>query len=350
MSPINSIHSSNSGPNSASFIDSKEGILTNFGNPLSEPHRPQSDLNVYSKCTVCEDVADGYHFSALSCAACSAFFRRSIADQKTYACVTRNCNVSINSRKHGVICRYCRFQKCIFAGMCPDEVQGKRNKILPESPGRSSPASSVSTAPYPTITTLRRGGGKGSRTSQARGPHVPLLNEMSGARRTLGNHRMMNINCPPSTNSSTPSTTTISNPFTMLEKEFVLFKKFCEQVAMLNGIITDNDHWQFSTELQNLFLTWVIFESVHATIRFGGIQTNRAYSGDLSNIDIDESSLTAYLSDGNMRDAASMARFAYPVLQFFNMHLCRNVQNMRLDEKEAAALMSLLLINQALSY
>uniref|UniRef100_A0A914QQM6 Uncharacterized protein n=1 Tax=Panagrolaimus davidi TaxID=227884 RepID=A0A914QQM6_9BILA len=133
----------------------------------------------------------------------------------------------------------------------------------------------------------------------------------------------------------------------MLEKEFVLFKKFCEQVGMLNGFITESDHWQFSTELQNLFLTWVIFESVHATIRFGGIQTNRAYSGDLSNIDIDESSLTAYLSDGNTRDAASMARFAYPVLQFFNMNLCRNVQNMRLDEKEAAALMSLLLINQS---
>lgn len=44
----------------------------------------------------CDDVADGYHFSALSCAACSAFFRRSIADQKTYACVSRNCNVSIS--------------------------------------------------------------------------------------------------------------------------------------------------------------------------------------------------------------------------------------------------------------
>ena len=115
---------------------------------------------------------------------------------------------------------------------------------------------------------------------------------------------------------------------------------------MLHGLVGENDHWQFSTQIQNLFLTWEIFEAVHATIRFGGIQTNRAYAGDLMNIDIDESSLMTYLSDGNTRDAASLARFAYPVLQFFNMHLCRNVQNMRLDEKEAAALLCLLLINQ----
>lgn len=58
--------------------------------------RSSSDPVQYSKCMVCDDIADGYHFNALSCAACSAFFRRSIADQKNYSCVMKNCSVSIS--------------------------------------------------------------------------------------------------------------------------------------------------------------------------------------------------------------------------------------------------------------
>lgn len=45
------------------------------------------------KCSVCGQAADGFHFNALSCAACGAFFRRSIADQKTYSCATRDCDI-----------------------------------------------------------------------------------------------------------------------------------------------------------------------------------------------------------------------------------------------------------------
>lgn len=65
-------------------------------------------------------------------------------------------------------------------------------------------------------------------------------------------------------------------------------------------------------------------------------------------VDIDLSSLADYFSDGNNRDASTLARFAQPSLQFFVANLCRAVQNMRLDEKESSALIGLLLLHQGL--
>ena len=42
----------------------------------------ERNVSARAPCSVCTDNADGMHFGALVCCACSAFFRRSIADQK----------------------------------------------------------------------------------------------------------------------------------------------------------------------------------------------------------------------------------------------------------------------------
>uniref|UniRef100_A0AC34F2Y7 Nuclear receptor domain-containing protein n=1 Tax=Panagrolaimus sp. ES5 TaxID=591445 RepID=A0AC34F2Y7_9BILA len=50
------------------------------------------------KCAVCENASDGYHFNVMSCRACSSFFRRTLAENKTYVCQKENhCNVSFNA-------------------------------------------------------------------------------------------------------------------------------------------------------------------------------------------------------------------------------------------------------------
>ena len=43
-----------------------------------------SDSSQHIKCEICGELAIMRHFSAYSCNACAAFFRRTVASQKTY--------------------------------------------------------------------------------------------------------------------------------------------------------------------------------------------------------------------------------------------------------------------------
>nr|pir protein nhr-16 [imported] - Caenorhabditis elegans [Caenorhabditis elegans] len=74
-----------------------------------------------SKCSICREPGDGFHFGAEACRACAAFFRRTVSNRKTYSCQGNNdCDVTINIR---CMCRACRYIKCIEVGMNPAGVQ-----------------------------------------------------------------------------------------------------------------------------------------------------------------------------------------------------------------------------------
>uniref|UniRef100_A0A0N4WA98 Nuclear receptor domain-containing protein n=1 Tax=Haemonchus placei TaxID=6290 RepID=A0A0N4WA98_HAEPC len=59
-------------------------------------------------------LANGLHFGARTCAACAAFFRRTISDGKKYVCKRSQ---PTGYRK---ICRSCRLKRCMDIGMLPD--------------------------------------------------------------------------------------------------------------------------------------------------------------------------------------------------------------------------------------
>nr|CAD2123525.1 unnamed protein product [Meloidogyne enterolobii] len=84
-------------------------------------------------CQVCHLAAsNGLHFGARTCAACAAFFRRSISDQKRYICKkSQRCVIrpsDIGTQGYRKICRNCRMRRCLDIGMLPENVQNKRNK------------------------------------------------------------------------------------------------------------------------------------------------------------------------------------------------------------------------------
>uniref|UniRef100_A0AC35GP04 Nuclear receptor domain-containing protein n=1 Tax=Panagrolaimus sp. PS1159 TaxID=55785 RepID=A0AC35GP04_9BILA len=87
----------------------------------------------YAPCLICSSPTSILHLKTNVCAACSAFYRRSLKLSKTFQCQrnTRDCDLTI--KKSGrQICRYCRFQKCFQLGM---KLKSKiDNEVIYEQP------------------------------------------------------------------------------------------------------------------------------------------------------------------------------------------------------------------------
>ncbi|XP_074663074.1 uncharacterized protein LOC141915447 [Tubulanus polymorphus] len=71
-------------------------------------------------CKVCGAPSSGFHFGAITCEGCKGFFRRTIKERDSfrYSCAKgANCQITLATRN---ICKFCRYQKCLDAGMTPD--------------------------------------------------------------------------------------------------------------------------------------------------------------------------------------------------------------------------------------
>ncbi|EFP08113.1 hypothetical protein CRE_17355 [Caenorhabditis remanei] len=92
-------------------------------------------LKEKSKCAICLEEGDGFHFGAEACKACTAFFRRSVSQKRIYTCRGANdCDITINIR---CMCRACRYSKCLEVGMNPMGVLAK------PSPSPSNPSETI---------------------------------------------------------------------------------------------------------------------------------------------------------------------------------------------------------------
>uniref|UniRef100_A0A8R1HPA5 Nuclear receptor domain-containing protein n=1 Tax=Caenorhabditis japonica TaxID=281687 RepID=A0A8R1HPA5_CAEJA len=85
-----------------------------------------------AKCLVCEHPDGGSaHFGSTSCLACAAFFRRTVSLNIQFQCKKENNCVIFHELR--MICRSCRFEKCVKAGMRRECVQKRRsNKKVPK--------------------------------------------------------------------------------------------------------------------------------------------------------------------------------------------------------------------------
>ncbi|KAK0405831.1 hypothetical protein QR680_018221 [Steinernema hermaphroditum] len=88
-------------------------------------------------CRVCGHESKGFHFGIVTCRACAAFFRRTIAENKIYLCRQSGvCPIRYEKRN---MCRACRFKKCENVGMNKEDVQLNRDPIKPPPSEESRP-------------------------------------------------------------------------------------------------------------------------------------------------------------------------------------------------------------------
>lgn len=102
------------------------GECENLKYKISKIQKPMMNRGLCpSMCKVCRHPATGYHYDVPSCNGCKTFFRRSILDGRKYACLKmKKClsgdePVDLTKR----MCRSCRFEKCVEAGMNPSAIQ-----------------------------------------------------------------------------------------------------------------------------------------------------------------------------------------------------------------------------------
>lgn len=114
-----------------SQIESEPGPASVSSRPSSVPP-PQTNgythplLNSKHLCLICGDKASGKHYGVYSCEGCKGFFKRTVRKNLTFTCrEERNCLIDKRQRNR---CQYCRYQKCLAAGMRREAVQEERQR------------------------------------------------------------------------------------------------------------------------------------------------------------------------------------------------------------------------------
>ncbi|CAI4222261.1 unnamed protein product [Auanema sp. JU1783] len=93
------------------------GIIEDVPAPVDSKESTQA-------CYVCSHPTASPHFGSISCLACAAFFRRTVALELQFKCSKNaKCRVFHELR---MSCRGCRFSKCLKVGMKPKHVLKRR--------------------------------------------------------------------------------------------------------------------------------------------------------------------------------------------------------------------------------
>uniref|UniRef100_A0A7E4WAD7 Nuclear receptor domain-containing protein n=1 Tax=Panagrellus redivivus TaxID=6233 RepID=A0A7E4WAD7_PANRE len=85
----------------------------------------ETDETVAKQCSICESPSGASsHFNAIACLACAAFFRRTVSLDITFHCSAQSqCRIFYEQR---ILCKSCRFTKCLEAGMLRSCVQKRK--------------------------------------------------------------------------------------------------------------------------------------------------------------------------------------------------------------------------------
>ncbi|KAI6228356.1 putative Nuclear hormone receptor,putative [Aphelenchoides besseyi] len=260
-------------------------------------------------CRVCEQPAEHSHFGGVvSCNACCAFFRRTVAERKSYRC-RRDLNCVMKKELYKRGCQFCRFQQCLKIGMKVDLVlsQPKIDEFNDETLGF--------------LLRCRRA------TFVVR--HDQTVRLYNGPEHY----------CNMSNKRKTAKSCTLA-----LKAE----RRVLEEFVRMTGIADEND-LNFANELVDNFLQlWVSCESVISTARNRGFDTNRAHYVDDSYLEFTEAHIADYYRQyGIFKDCVMLARLCW---NLFNeiVEVGRALYALRLKDEEFTVIQFIFLLQMAI--
>ncbi|GMR38363.1 hypothetical protein PMAYCL1PPCAC_08558, partial [Pristionchus mayeri] len=275
------------------------------------------------RCSACGERSDGVHFGAVVCAACCAFFRRSVVDQRVYSCTgcasgmapstsrgwARERDERAASRMPG-ICRYCRFQRCLAVGMKPEAVQPKR--------------------------VFGSGRCRALKLAMARSSLEDLI------------HRRAEMARVRSLTQSENNSFTVDDIRKTMRSEYSLFYNLIMQspimVELLNDaspipspdpILVIERSANHRDTIRELFLFSFLFESVISTVTQGGIQSDSLTFPTGVRLPLDPEQLERlYASDAKIADPGCLARLSYDFFSSVVRVVARSLQALHPDSNE----------------
>ncbi|KAI1730675.1 zinc finger, c4 type (two domains) domain-containing protein [Ditylenchus destructor] len=292
------------------------------------------------KCTICRiEDATVFHFGVDVCTGCRAFFRRSVAQQKTYRCLnSRLCgnNTLVPNRR---VCKYCRFQRCIDAGMLKSKEQLQMQRM--DTNGTVMVVNGDTSLCHlamplnPTVFVPSR------EYSTSVNPSNNIVEQFVLFRRRITYERLQSHYKEPQA----------SRPRGMMHhialglKEFDLMSKVLDRMQPYDN---------FSAEDREILwaeysVCWTVSENCWATIRNGGHYTKRCYHVDGSYVQLDDEGARRhwralnYLIPEENRYATfeALLHMLLAIGISFNSNLFPEIAKASLSEEEISALLLL---------
>jgi hypothetical protein len=335
----------------SSTIDETMSMLPNSSvSPTSRKFGPRK------LCKICAEEATSNHFGALSCHACAAFFRRTVAFRRTYSCRhQQKCKlVNVSPRR---MCKYCRLARCLAIGMLPCEVRsnglggsssnGPTISAMPPKP-RDSPSnhsdqasSSSSNAQSPNLNGMQQAICEMFNVPQDTSSLTTLLNskrEVIFNRARLGIYNGSSI--------PHPSEYKQAESFCLL-RAMILESAVCTAFLNSSGLSDYLSGKDQQTLLDKALTTWINMDVCNLTARNSGIENERAFCINDQFVDVNLQFLEKmYGLDKSIRSAQWIAKLQKPFWQKV-LDLAKLLETSKLDEYEFAALAQLTLIKIA---
>uniref|UniRef100_A0A7E4UPR6 Nuclear receptor domain-containing protein n=1 Tax=Panagrellus redivivus TaxID=6233 RepID=A0A7E4UPR6_PANRE len=320
-----------------------EGVQMNVGNALfpSENSAPSTSSSVMpgskhnnkhqnsqNLCTICkmEEVTVS-HFGVDVCTGCRAFFRRSVAQQKTYRCLNSKLCGKNNLVPNRRVCKFCRFQRCIDAGMLKSKEQLYNQKLDQTAPLTPPTPNSLDVVSRAAVSPIADS----------------VLDHYLNFRRKVTYDRLQTYYKAAKVDEDTFVDCTATIAFNLKETQLII--DTLTRSPLFEGVAADDLRFLFG----DYSVVWTVQEQIFSTLRSSGQHVRKMHNADGSVLRLNEECAFNYwrpifLAVRDPRPVISemVCRFLLSLATYTTLDVTKKFAEAGLSEEEVAAFTALM--------